>query len=165
MAFVLGQRSPHYAADVHVEAAWDGRSLVESYSVRCQPESSRVGTVIIHLTQPRSTSLTWILDQQEVEPLSAHLLNIDQQRSMQLDKGETWEVRLPQPRSEPFTLRARRRIPQPTQPHTVALVKIPQAASQQGEVVVRATRRCRGHQPFPRPDRRGDATAASGPDH
>ena len=130
----LETRKPSYSATIRVEATLSERSLTESYWFRCVPEGvRRVDRVLIGFSQPRPGPLHWEVggeeDQWAVRQLSPPGQDDDEQAA------ETWEIRLRQPRSVPFEIRASRTSGL-TAEEAVSLASLPEAANQQATLVV-----------------------------
>lgn len=134
---VIEPQSPRYAADLRVTARCLADRLIESYSVRCQPEASRVDRVLMAFSQAREQPLRFSLTGSE-ETLPAERLSSDEQAARGLaDAGEIWLVHLPQAAGDAFELRALRDVPFAG---TVmpALISVPEADSQQATMEILA---------------------------
>lgn len=134
----LEEQPPRYAAELKLEATLTPGPLLESYVIRCSPESSPVSRCLVHFSQARSEAPRWSMNAAGPEQFTARRLGAEQQTQAGLSQGETWEIVFSRPRSEPFEIRA-------TRPTTVqgavplSLIALPEAGSQQGRVEVRAT--------------------------
>ncbi|MGQ9576098.1 MAG: hypothetical protein ACUVUC_12345 [Thermoguttaceae bacterium] len=133
----LQPRRPRYSGAIRVEAIVADRALVESYRVRCVPESGRVDRLVVRCCPARGGALPWVLVGEPGEPLSVQLKRPDGSGGDR-PECETWEIRLPRARSGPFELQAARSSPF-TGPMGVSLACLPGAASQQGTLLVGST--------------------------
>ncbi len=143
----LEAEKPGYRGEIEVEAVVGHGRLRESYLLSCTPESTRVDRVLVHFFPRRDVPLRWTLDE-EVQQLSARPLSIDEQAAAGLaPEGETWELTLRRPRSQPFEIRVVRQVKlaakpdtvqQPPRPVSLCLVSLPEASSQRGTLVLRS---------------------------
>ena len=127
-------QKPRYAASIQVEATVSEDTLDEAYRLRITPEeaSTRVERLLVRFSEPRAVPLRWTLGAEAPDQLAARRLPRDDGVE---PAGETWEVRLRQPRDAPFDLRATRSTPI-AEPLAVSLASLPEAAGQQGDVTV-----------------------------
>ncbi|MEA1951088.1 MAG: hypothetical protein U9N87_06865, partial [Planctomycetota bacterium] len=134
----LQRQRPSYEAAIRAEARAEGDFLLESYQIRCIPRSSRVQRVLIHFSRVRPSALRWRLDSEENQKIVARRLPAAEEAAAGLDgDGETWEISLRQPRSEPFEISARRttKIDEET---PVSLAALPEASQQKATLVILA---------------------------
>lgn len=132
---------PPYSAAIRIQATMSNDSLTEAYRFACTPANGELDRVLVHFSEERAELPQW---SQEGTTTKSHLLTsrrLTPEESVANNApkhGETWEVILPAPQSEPFTLLAKRdtavgaSIP-------LALASLVRASSQRGEVVVRST--------------------------
>jgi hypothetical protein len=132
----LERQPPRYAADISIEATATSGPLIESYKIKCQPESSPIEKLLVYFTHARAEAPQWTLGNEIRGQLTASRLSAESQAAAGLAAdGEAWEVRLSRPRSVPFELRAVRatsisgRLP-------LSLACLPEASTQQGTVVI-----------------------------
>ncbi len=138
---------PSYSATIRAEAtAFASRSgentsrwLRESYWVRCVPDVTRVDRVLIHFCSPRTTPPRWNLGAGTEGQFEARLLSAAEQASAAMDtRGETWELVFRQPKAAPFEIHASRSLPWDGRQEPISLVCVPEAAQQQGSLVIRS---------------------------
>ena len=134
----LEQQPRRYRADsLKVEATLTPGPLVESYEIRIVPESAPIDHCLIHFTQPRDEPPRW-REASGKKPFTASRWTKEQQARLGLESGETWEIALASPQSDPFELQATR--PSKLEgPLALSLVVAPQASSQKGLLEIRAT--------------------------
>lgn len=129
---------PRYTARVRVDADLYERRILETYTLGCRPDRSRVERVIVHLSQPRTEALQWSRHSDAAGPLAARRWSVDEQTAAGLgSKGETWEVSLTRPSADDFELRASRSS-EWVDGLPVSLASLPGATEQQGTVLIRA---------------------------
>ena len=132
-------QSPHYSVDLRVNADCSTDRLSESYSIRCQPEASRVDRLLIAFSQTREQPVDFRLAGDST-PLSSERLSSAEQSARGLaSAGEVWLVHLPQAIDGPFELRATRNVPF-ADGIAAALISVPEADSQQAAIEITATR-------------------------
>lgn len=132
----LEELPPRYRAErLKVEATLTSGPLIESYSIRIAPESAPIDRCLIHFTQPREEPLKW-RDSARHVPLNASRLTKEQQAKAGLQGGETWEITLASPQSEPFEIFATRSVKLEGEV-AVSLAMAPRASSQKGLVEIR----------------------------
>ena len=133
----IEQQTPRYAAELRVVAEIHDGRLTESYSIRCQPEGSRVDQVLVAFSQARDEPLQFSLDGAG-GLLAAERLSPPQQAVRGLAQaGEVWMVRLPQAVDRAFEIRAARAL-KFADDLAPALVCVPEAVNQQATIEVRA---------------------------
>lgn len=120
-----------YAATIRVGATASYDRLTESFALAIVPESGRLDRFRVQIAPPRDAPLQWTLEGGNGEAIFARRLEHD-------DGCETWEVSLPQPRSEPFEVRALRSVPF-KESLPVSLASLPEASSQQGHLSIGAS--------------------------
>ncbi len=134
----LQRRRPSYEASIRVEARAEGDLLLESYQIRCLPRSTQVERVLIHFSRARGSALRWWLGSEDNQQIEARRLPAAEEAAAGLDgDGETWEISLRQPRSEPFEISAARttRLDQET---AVCLAALPEASLQKATLLIRS---------------------------
>lgn len=132
----LEHRPPRYAAELKVEATLTPGPLLETYRIRCSPESAPVSRCLVHFSQARDEAPRWSMDSADSGEFTAQRYHPDPHTEPQLAQGETWEIAFGRPRSEPFTLQASRSTAmQGSVP--LSLIALPEASSQQGRVEIR----------------------------
>ncbi|OYV94717.1 MAG: hypothetical protein B7Z73_02690, partial [Planctomycetia bacterium 21-64-5] len=133
----IEQQTPRYAAELRVVAEIHDGRLTESYSIRCQPEGSRVDQVLVAFSQARDEPLQFSLDGAD-GLLAAERFSPPQQAARGLAQaGEVWMVRLPQAVDRAFEIRAARGLTF-ADDLAPALVCVPEAVNQQATIEVRA---------------------------
>lgn len=136
LSLSLAARKPSYAGEVAIDAAAHGKSLHETYTIRCTPQGSRVERLLVNFSHGAKQSLHWTLVGGNAGQLAARRLG-DNQGPTHVPGGESWEIALRLPRPGPFEIRATRTVPL-TNNLPVALVSLPEATAQQGTVTIRA---------------------------
>ena len=129
----LSRETPQFDADLEVDAVVvDGR-LLETYRIRCAPESSYVDRITSHFSQTRDEPLKWSLTGEGDVALDATRLVAGDEDG---DRGEQWEIVLQRPRNMPFELTAERST-EFRQNLPVSLVAVPDSASDRGMLTIR----------------------------
>lgn len=130
----LASRRPHYRADLHVDALIDGSSIFETSQLQCSPVAARVDRLLVQFAPRSEIARQWSMVGPGTDQVTARRLPSEDPR---VGAGvELWELTLRSPRSEPFTIEAKRTVPfQGEQP--LSLVALPEAAGQQGTVSIR----------------------------
>ncbi len=155
----IGSQLPRYSGSVQIDARVEDTALVESYRLTCTPESAEVDRLLVHFSRRRGEPPRWSLAAAETESthgrdvvpdlptpenatvFSTRQLTAAEQAALGVSAaGETWELTLHEPRATSFVLEAIRgsRLKADT---PVSLAWLPQAAAQQGSVIVRSTAR------------------------
>jgi len=151
----LTTRKPSYSATIEVEATVADHSLVESYRFHCVPEAARMDRVVIQFSHPRTARMRWTLDAGDEGDWTARRLptadeaasasepradaskpEVETDASPPAPDGERWEIRLHGPRSAPFEIHASR-TSNLSDGEAVSLASLPEAAVEQGTVVIR----------------------------
>lgn len=134
----LEERKPSYTAVIGIEAAVSGETLRESYLFDCAPsKGAKIERLLVRFSQRRAAAPRWSLDGKEDEQPSARQWSAEQQSTAGLLPGqETWELSFRRSQDAPLKLRAVRetKLDGPT---PVSLACLPEAAAQQGELVIR----------------------------
>jgi hypothetical protein len=139
---------PRYTADVRIRASVSGGQLMESYTLRCTPQSKRLDRVVVCFTPPRDEPLRWSIGDEGRGQLVARRVDGRHDATAGVHPGqgdpakngppsETWEVILLQPRSAPFELHAARSTAYAAE-LSVALALLPEATGQQSVLSVSA---------------------------
>lgn len=125
-----------YSATVQVEAIATETGLAESYVLQIRPEGGRVDRLQVRFSRRRSVPLHWDFGPGEPEAASVRVVEETKPgTSDQAGPGETFEIVFRRARSAPFELRARRVVPLAHE-QEISLACLPQAASQQGTVLI-----------------------------
>jgi hypothetical protein len=132
----LDEQPPRYAAQLKVEATLTPGLLVESYLIRCRPESAPIERCLVHFTQARPEPPRWA-DGPAQPRFAAQRWSAERQSKAGFEAGETWELVFANLQSGPFEIRATRST-ELTGDVPVGLVSLPEADSQQGILEVRA---------------------------
>ena len=127
-----------YAAEIRIDAAVQQDSLVETYTIQCTPETSRVDRLLVRLSQARETPLEWNLAGGNSGQFSARKISAAEQAQVGLvEGGEAWELSLHLARPGAFELRGVR-TSQLSDATPLALASVAQAAVQRGTLTIRA---------------------------
>jgi len=138
LRIALETQQPSYEGKLRVEASVEEGVLQESYVLGCVPKSARVDSVLVHFSQRREVHPTFTLGGEDQRQLSANLLSIEEQTAAGLaPEGETWELTLRRPRSQPFEIRGVRETELGRQ-QAISLAWLPEAAGQQATLVIRS---------------------------
>ncbi|MBN2294698.1 MAG: hypothetical protein JXM70_19875, partial [Pirellulales bacterium] len=153
----LERQRPSYDAEIRVEARVEGELLLESYQIRCIPQSSSVECVLIHFSRIRPSALRWRLGSEDDQHIMARRLPAAEEAAAGLDgEGETWEISLRRPRNASFEISASRstKINEET---AVCLAALPEASQQKATLVILANdttdRRFQNHRLEPIPSK------------
>ncbi len=126
----LTQESPAFRGRSSVKALVETDRLVESYSVRCVPESKPLSRILIHLAPSRGSELTWELTGSDNQILSARQLPSPSNEKPGAKRGETWEIVLRKPTDRSLELRGQRSTPW-AGALRVSVATLPEATSQE----------------------------------
>jgi hypothetical protein len=130
---------PRFAASVRTDLLVTGGPIFETYSVRCDPQGSKIAQVRIQFSQPVEEPMTWALDGSEEAPAARRLSGAEKAEAGLPSEGETWLVTLPAPHEAPFEVRASRARRADVR-QAVTLVSVPEAEDQSGVLTLRAPR-------------------------
>ncbi|HTU25170.1 MAG TPA: hypothetical protein VMF30_07220 [Pirellulales bacterium] len=131
-------RKPTYAGEINVDVIADGKTLTETYTLRCSSPSARVDRLLFFCSHPRPEPLRFSLAGAGGGQIAARRLSPDEHSANHLTKaGEAWELTLRPPRSGPFEIRAVRSLAfKGLLP--LSLAALPEASTQRGSLTVRA---------------------------
>lgn len=137
----LSTEPPRYTAEIDVQAMVTPQELREQYLIRCLPDASAIGQLLVRFSQP-TVELNWSLADQPEQPLDARRISDgDALSDDSPSTWETWEVNLPRRQSTPIELIAQRRTAiSGGKPLPVALSSVVGAKSQLGRVAIQAPR-------------------------
>jgi hypothetical protein len=134
----LAVRKPKYSAAIRVEATVGDRSLQETYSFRCLPDSMRVGRVLVQFFPRRAVPPRWTFGSEDEQSITARPWTKDEQTAAGIDSlAEVWELSLRRPRSVPFEIAATRETTY-SERQSLSLASLPESSSQRGMVLVHA---------------------------
>ncbi|MDZ4819052.1 MAG: hypothetical protein SGJ20_08775 [Planctomycetota bacterium] len=138
MRLRLVREVPQFSGAIRVQTTLSNDSLTESYRFECIPAANELDRVVVHFSEARSEPPQWSVENEPKNTISARKLTGDQCVAIGAPlRGETWEVTLQNPLSDPFALLASRVAPSaPTLP--LALASLVQSTSQRGEIVIRS---------------------------
>ncbi len=131
----LESRQPTFSSSITVEAEAAVGWLRETYSIRCTPQAGAISRVLVRLSQRREEPLRWATVPDNKPPLSARLITDKGQLSDPHGGQETWELTLLRPVSGPLEISGWRRTPLHGRT-AIAMAALPEAAAQEGRVVV-----------------------------
>ncbi len=125
-----------YTSDVKCNLTLNGEELTQTYRFECFPTGSRIDRVLVHFSQDSEVPWIWKTGLDQEKPL---LIQEPAKKDLQGISvpvgGKVWEVRLPNPRSGPFVLTAKRRLPiEKMTP--IPLATLPESTVQQAELVI-----------------------------
>ncbi|HUG66705.1 MAG TPA: hypothetical protein VMM76_03070 [Pirellulaceae bacterium] len=131
---VLRSQSPRFSGEITAETLVESTTIKQSYLFRCEPLSTRIGSVRIRFSPPPSDNIQWSTVGDGAGGVTATKLDAD---------GNEWEVRLRRSRDVPFEILAKL-TRQSTlasdgssgPPETIVLASLPDAESQVGTVNV-----------------------------
>jgi hypothetical protein len=129
LRLVLRSEPPRFIANMSVDAIAEAGALELTYLLRCVPQSSQISRVRVLFSQPIESAIHWTIVGESTGPLSARRLD---------DDGREWEITLRRPKPVGFDIRARHSMTL-SETTPIALVAVPDAASQLGTIVVRTT--------------------------
>ncbi len=134
----IDRQRARYSADIRIDAAVQSDTLVETYTIQCVPETTRMDRLLVRFSEARDAPLEWSLAGANSGQFSARRLTESEQAQNALSEGgEAWEINLQLERSGSFELRAvRATLLDGETP--VALASVAQAAVQRGTVSIRA---------------------------
>jgi len=134
----LVPRKPKYSAAIRVEATVGDRSLQETYSFRCLPDSVRVGRVLVQFFPRRAAPPRWTFGAEDEQSITARPWTKDEQAAAGIDPlVEVWELTLRRPRGAPFEIAATRETTY-SERQSLSLASLPESLSQRGMVLVHA---------------------------
>ena len=132
LAVGLSWEDPRYSATIALEAAVESQQIKETCRIRCVPQASRVARLRVQCSQPNPDT-TWRLVGDEDAGLSARR-EVDAEAT---SGGETWQLTLLRPRSEPFEIEAVRTSAFVASAN-ISVVSLPEATSQEATLEVRS---------------------------
>jgi hypothetical protein len=136
LRIALDNRPAGYSAACRVEVTLSGGLLQESYRLHCVPDGGTVERLLVYFSHRRDVPLRWSMDAPQEQPLVARRLSAEDQATAGAPADEeVWEVTLPRPVSATFEVRAIRTMTLAAA-MPVSLVSLPEAAQQQGLVLV-----------------------------
>ncbi len=131
-------RKPGYTGEINIDVMVDARSLTETFTFRCQPQSSRLDRVLAFCSHARDTPLRFSLAGGSSGQVAARRLPTESYAALgAAPGGEVWEITLRLPRSGPFEIRGVRTVAL-TGKTPLSLASLPDAASCRGTLAVRA---------------------------
>ncbi len=138
VVFSLGSEKPNFTAVTRVDATVSATSLIESFRIRCIPDSNPLGRLLVYASQTSDVTVTWTFGEQDGQSVSARPLAPVELLAEGLEAGgQAWFVELPGPQSDPFEVTGRRRISlTPNMP--VSLVAVPEAKAQRATLTIRS---------------------------
>ena len=138
MRITLRSRKPQFSAKLRVESEVRGTNLVERCQIRCRPSGATMDHLLVHLSEDRPDASWQWSARKELGPLVTRKLNPDEQLAAGAGStGQAWEVSWRVPQRELIELNAECSSPW-TARSAVTLISVPEAASQTGQVEVRA---------------------------
>lgn len=154
-----------YDADVNLDATFERGQLRQTYRVVCRPHASGIEQLLICASRPLPADTVWT-DASSGRRLNAEPLPADVADPIAAPpNGQRWRVRFLRPASGQVEITAQSTVPCSTR-REVALLSLPEAAEQQGRVLVRGSGDSlpaideRGLTPVPLPtSSEGDAAA------
>lgn len=136
MSVALVARKPRYSAAIQMESVVGDRTMRESYTFRCTPESGRVDRVFVRFYPPRDVAPRWTIAGEDGPP-AVRLLSNEEQAAEGLDaSAEVWEIALRRARSAAFEIAAVRDVNGLGQ-QPLSLASLPEAGAQRGTLVIR----------------------------
>lgn len=130
--------TPAYAAQVSMTVAVDAQTVQENYHVRCRPESSQIERLLVHGSVARTQPIVWSLKGSANRAVTSRKLSQSEQRAVGIGEGDVWEITLNAPAGVEFELVGERSIPL-TDRFPLALLSLPEAATQSGTLLVQST--------------------------
>ncbi|MFV1964082.1 MAG: hypothetical protein ACC628_01570 [Pirellulaceae bacterium] len=127
----LRREDPRYSAAIAVKAMVESQTLKQTYAIRCEPSASRVARLAVRFSQPSDGSTVWQLDGESDNGLTAVRL----EAADTTGHGETWEINLHRPRSEPFEILATHSAKLETEA-SLSLASLPEATSQEATLEI-----------------------------
>ncbi|MBM3998059.1 MAG: hypothetical protein FJ297_00710 [Planctomycetes bacterium] len=132
---LVARDEPTFTSDAELDVTLDGQDCVETYRIRCVPESNPLRQLRVQLSRSRDVPLVWKVNDGD-EPLAIRRIT-DSERAEGEAGDELWEVDLPDAMGGPFSITASRRW-NSNGSIDVAFVSVPQALSQTGRLVLRS---------------------------
>ncbi len=131
-------RKPTYTGEINVDVVADGKTLTETYTLRCLSPSARVERVLLFCSHPKPEPLRFSMAGATGGQLLARRLAPDEHAASGASKaGEAWELTLRLPRSGPFEIRVVRSSPFADR-LPLSLASLPEASTQRGTLTIRA---------------------------
>ena len=167
LTVTIANEVPRFSGSVHLDAQVSDTALVETYRIRCQPESAELDRLLVHFSRRRDEPIRWSLVTPDNEGttgnasftgatftngafagspdlqdrLSARRLSAAQQTALGLAAGgEVWELTFRQPGSTSLEIQALRSSALGADT-PLSLAELVQASEQQGSIAVWATGR------------------------
>ncbi|GHT09528.1 hypothetical protein FACS1894170_00160 [Planctomycetales bacterium] len=113
----LIRSAPNYSAEISEEVRIENAGMKIDTVIRCQPNNSSVDRIYVHFLNklPNDDMLRWSSVQSHLAVLRARKLTDDDLQKLlpvfrlpvrleKLQHGETWEIQLPAPQTEPFDI-------------------------------------------------------------
>lgn len=129
------REKPAYAADLALAAVVTGSDVREIVRLKCEPSGAEVGRVLVHFSVAREEPIAWSVADETESGLTARRLSAEEQSSVNLSGGETWQVDLRRPRRSSFLLSAMRRSPRQPR-NSLSLAWLPEASAQTATLAV-----------------------------
>ena len=139
LGVTLTPRKPQFTAKIELSAEVRGGSLTEVCRIRCQPSGVSMDRLRVHMSQqPPGMAWQWST-KKTLGTLATRRLTADERIAAGAGiAGQAWEVSWRVPQREVFEIQATRKSPWKTKT-ALCLLAAPEAASQTGELVIRAT--------------------------
>ncbi len=135
----MESRKPSYLATVRGEATVTDKVLQESYAFVCTPsKSARIDRVLVHFTQRRDVPFRWsVAGLDESRFTATPWMEHQDSDGGQSTEEESWEIAFRSPRNSPIEIRASRAM-NFSGDVPVSLASLPDAARQEGTLVIRS---------------------------
>lgn len=136
---LVESRRPEYSATLRTEIeAEDGR-LLESWSLRCTPESAQVERILVQFSEKCDITPHWKMAGAEGVELAARRWSLEEAAAAGLGHAaEIWEIALSRPQNVLFEVQGSRETPF-AEPRPANLIALPEASRQNATLVVRRT--------------------------
>jgi hypothetical protein len=136
-ALRLTPKRGEYDVYTTLEARVHGNHLEQTYRLQIVPRKSQIDQILVYSNVPLGDAVSWSEEASGVQLAGTRLTSTNSLRSNLPAEGEAWLVRLTQPTTSEITLAAT--LPTPiTQRVQVALLSVPEAAHQEGRLLLRA---------------------------
>jgi hypothetical protein len=130
----LSPAAPRYDADIRLRAEVNRHDLTQSVVIRCQPEASAVGSILVGLSPPPAGVMSWRMAGDTTQELPA----IRETRATGTASPEHYfRVLLPRPQTASFQLTGEW-VATASAESELTLVSLPEAARQQGLLDIHA---------------------------
>ncbi len=131
----LAAATPRYEADIRLRAEVNRYDLTQSVVIRCQPEASAVGSILVGLSPPPAGVMSWRMAGDATQELPA----IREKRAAGATSPEHYfRVVLPRPQTSSFQLTGEWATTANSESE-LTLVSLPEAARQQGLLDIHAS--------------------------